>query len=112
VTFNPNKASQPVVTNQFATGYQGNNDGVVYAIVGTAGESFHPLLGRQPYVATQFEGKFGFMDIEITYTNPHTTLTGTFYDNLNDNVMDNFAIEKEIKNKNPQNVLVQYQQPN
>jgi hypothetical protein len=112
VTFNPNKASQPVVTNQFATGYQGNNDGVVYAIVGTAGESFHPLLGRQPYVATQFEGKFGFMDVEITYANPHTKLTGTFYDNLNDNVMDNFAIEKEIKNKNPQNVLVQYQQPN
>jgi hypothetical protein len=112
VTFNPNKASQPIITNQFATGYQGNGDGVVYAIVGTAGESFHPLLGRQPYVATQFEGKFGFMDIEITYTNPHTTLTGTFYDNLNDNIMDNFAIEKEIKNKNPQNVLVQYQQPN
>jgi len=111
VTFNPNKASQPIVTNQFATGYQGNGDGVVYAIVGTAGESFHPLLGRQPYVATQFEGKFGFMDIEITYTNPHTTLTGTFYDNLNDNIMDNFAIEKEIKN-DPQNVLVQYQQPN
>jgi hypothetical protein len=111
VTFNPNKASQPVVTNQFATGYQGNGDGVVYAIVGTAGESFHPLLGRQPYVATQFEGKFGFMDVEITYANPHTKLTGTFYDNLNDNVMDNFAIEKEIKN-DPQNVLVQYQQPN
>jgi hypothetical protein len=52
------------------------------------------------------------MDVEITYANPHTKLTGTFYDNLNDNVMDNFAIEKEIKNKNPQNVLVQYQQPN
>ena len=112
VTFNPNKASQPIVTNQFATGYQGNKDGVVYAIVGTGGESFHPLLGRQTYVATQFEGKFGFMDVEITYANPQTKLTGTFYDNLNGNVMDNFTIEKEIKSKNAYNVLVQYQQPN
>jgi hypothetical protein len=112
VTFNTNKASQPIVTNQFATGYQGSKDGIVYAIIGTAGESFHPLLGRQPYVATQFEGKFGFMDVEISYANPVTKLTGTFYDNMNDNVMDNFTIEKEIKNQNPHNVLVQYQQPN
>ena len=112
VTFNPNKASQPIVTNQFTTGYQGNKDGIVYAIVGTGGESFHPLLGRQTYVATQFEGKFGFMDVEITYANPHTKLTGTFYDNLSGNVMDNFTIEKEIKIKNAHNVLVRYQQPN
>jgi len=112
VTFNPSKGSEPIVTNQFATGYQGSKDGVVYAIVGTGGEGFHPLLGRQPYVATQFEGKFGFMDVEVSYANPVTKLTGTFYDNLKANVMDNFTIEKEIKGKNPHNVLVQYQQPN
>lgn len=112
VTFNPSKVSQPIVTNHFTTGYEGNKDGVVYAIVGTAGEGFHPLQGRQTYVATQFEGKFGFMDIEISYGNPHTNLTGTFYDNIDGNVMDHFTIEKEIKNMNPHNVLVQYQHPN
>lgn len=111
VTFNPSKQSDPIVTNHFTTAYQGGKDGVIYAIVGTAGEGFHPLQGRQPYVATQFEGKFGFMDIEVSYGNPHTNLTGTFYDNLDGNVMDHFTIEKEIKNRNPQNVLVQYQQP-
>jgi hypothetical protein len=112
VTFNPNKGSEPIVTNQFTTGYQGSKDGVVYAIVGTAGEGFHPLQGRQTYVATQFEGIFGFLDIEISYGNPHTELTGTFYDNKAGNIEDQFTIEKEIKNKNPKNVLVQYQQPN
>jgi hypothetical protein len=102
VTFNPNKGSEPIVTNQFTTGYQGNKDGVIYAIVGTAGEGFHPLEGRQTYVATQFEGKFGFLDIEISNGNPHTKLTGTFYDNQGTGIQDYFTIEKEIKNMKPQ----------
>jgi hypothetical protein len=102
VTFNPNKGSEPIVTNQFTTSYQGNKDGVIYAIVGTAGEGFHPLEGRQTYVATQFEGKFGFLDIEISNGNPHTKLTGTFYDNQGTGIQDYFTIEKEIKNMKPQ----------
>lgn len=102
VTFNPNKGSNPIVTNQFTTGYQGDKDGVVYAIVGTGGEGFHPLAGRQTYMATQFEGKFGFLDIEISYGNPHTNLTGIFYDNRGSVIQDQFTIEKEIKNMKPQ----------
>ncbi|HKQ21997.1 MAG TPA: metallophosphoesterase [Nitrososphaeraceae archaeon] len=112
VIFNPSKASEPIVTNQFTTGYQGSKDGVIYAIVGTAGEGFHPLQGRQTYVATQFEGMFGFLNIDITNGNPYTKLTGTFYDNKDGKVGDQFTIEKEIKNNDPQNVLVQYQQSN
>ncbi len=102
VTFNPSKGSDPIVTNQFTTGYQGNNDGIVYAIVGTAGEGFHPLEGRQTYVATQFEGKFGFLDIEISNANPHTKLTGIFYDNKGSGIQDLFTIEKQIKNIKPE----------
>lgn len=102
VTFNPNKGSDPIVTNQFTTGYQGNRDGIIYAIVGTAGEGFHPLEGRQSYIATQFEGKFGFLDIEISNGNPHTKLTGTFYDNQGSGIQDYFTIQKEIKNLKPQ----------
>ena len=113
VTFNPNKASDPTVTNGFSTGYLGNKDGIVYAVVGTAGEGpVHPLMGRLPYVATQFEGKFGFLNIEISNGNPHTKISGTFYDNISGDVVDYFTIEKEIKNQNPHNVLVQYQQQN
>ena len=99
VTFNADKTSKPIVTNTFTTGYNGSSDGVVYAVVGTAGEApVHPLLGRQPYVATQVAGKFGFLDIEISNGNPHTKMTGTFYDNVGDNVVDYFTIEKEMKN--------------
>ena len=99
VTFNPNKSSDPTVTNTFTTGYKGTSDGIVYAIVGTGGEGFHPLKGRHPYMATQFEGKFGYLDIEVSNGNPHTNLTGTFYDNKGSSIQDSFTIEKEVKNK-------------
>jgi predicted phosphodiesterase len=97
ITFNPGKGSDPTVTNQFTTGYQGNKDGMVYAIVGTAGEGFHPLEGRHSYVATQFADKFGFLDIKISNGNPHSNLTGTFYDNQGSIIRDHFTIKKEIK---------------
>ena len=99
ITFNVGKTSNPTVTNTFATGYEGNKDGIVYAVVGTAGEGFHPLESQQSYVAKQFEGKFGFLDIEISNGNPYTKLTGTFYDNIEGGIQDSFTIEKEIKNK-------------
>jgi hypothetical protein len=98
LTFNVDKASKPTITNAYTTGYNGNNDGIVYAIVGTAGEGFHPLEGRESYMANQFEGKFGFLNIEISNGNPHTKLTATFYDNKVSNVLDEFTIEKEMKN--------------
>jgi hypothetical protein len=98
LTFNIDKTSNPTITNPLATGYNGNSDGIVYAIVGTAGEGFHPLEGRQSYVAKQFGGKFGFLDIEISNGNGHAKLVGTFYDNKGSNALDEFTIEKEMKN--------------
>jgi Calcineurin-like phosphoesterase len=97
VTFNVDKNSNPIVTNAFTTGYEGNSDGIIYAIVGTGGEGFHPLEGRHSYVATQFADNFGFLNIEISNGNPHTNLTGTFYDNEGSIVRDHFTIKKEIK---------------
>jgi hypothetical protein len=90
-------SSEPIVTKQNTTGYNISTDGTVFALVGTGGESFYPLDGQAPYVASQF-GKFGFLDIDISNGNPHTTLSGTFYDNMGDKVLDQFTIEKEIKN--------------
>jgi Calcineurin-like phosphoesterase len=99
VTFNSDKKSNPIVTNGFPTGYNGNNDGIVYAIVGTGGEGFHPLVGRHPFVATQFADKFGFLNIEIDNGNPHTTLIGTFLDNTRSEVRDYFTIKKQVQTK-------------
>jgi uncharacterized protein YxeA len=92
-------SSKPIVTtNQNTTRYNNHTNGTVFALVGTGGESFYPLSGQAPYVASQFEGKFGFLDLDISNGNPHTNLTGTFYDNNGDEVLDQFTIEKEIKN--------------
>lgn len=90
-------SSEPIVTNQLTTGYNDNTHGTVFTLIGTAGESFYPLASQAPYVASQFD-KFGFLNIDISNGNPHTKLTGTFYDNKGDAILDQFTIEKEIKN--------------
>ena len=90
-------SSNPIVSNQVTTGYNGDTKGAIFAVVGTGGESFYPLASQAPYVATQFDGKFGFLNIDISNGNPHTKLTGTFYDNKGGEVADQFTIDKEIK---------------
>jgi len=95
-------SSEPIVTNQNTTGYNNNTDGTVFALVGTGGESFYPLASQAPYVANQFD-KFGFLNIDISNGNPHTKLTGTFFDNKGNDIKDQFTIEKEIKNGNQMN---------
>ena len=91
-------SSEPILTNQNTTGYYNDTDGTVFALVGTGGESFYPFSGQAPYVAKQFDGRFGFLDLSISNGNPHPKLTGTFYDNKGGNALDQFSIEKEIKN--------------
>jgi hypothetical protein len=90
-------SSEPILTNQNTTGYNNHTDDTIFALVGTGGESFYPLNGHASYVSSQF-GKFGLLYIGISNGNPHTTLTGTFYDNKGDEVLDQFTIGKEIIN--------------
>ena len=99
LTYNPNESAKPITTSELSTGYNRGNDGIVFATVGTGGVNFYSLEGKNPYVANQFAGKFGFLDIDISNGNPHTKLTGTFYDNKGSEIADEFTIEKEIKNK-------------
>ena len=99
LTYNPNESAKPTTTSELSTGYNRGNDGIVFATVGTGGVNFYSLEGKNPYVANQFAGKFGFLDIDISNGNPHTKLTGTFYDNKGSEIADEFTIEKEIKNK-------------
>ena len=96
ISFNTGDSSKPTVNNQFSTGYNSQTDGIVFAIVGTGGEGFYPLDGQASYTATQFD-RFGFLNIDFSNGNPHTKLTGTFYDNKGNEVRDQFTIEKEIK---------------
>ncbi|MFZ0367916.1 MAG: metallophosphoesterase [Nitrososphaeraceae archaeon] len=100
ITYNPNDSSEPVVTNDRTTEYNSLKDGIVFAIVGTGGVNFYSFDGQAPFVDTQFANKFGFLNIDISNGNPHTKLTGTFYDNKGDQILDQFTIGKEIKNKN------------
>ena len=99
LTYNPNESAKPTTTSELSTGYNRGNDGIVFTTVGTGGVNFYSLEGKNPYVANQFAGKFGFLDIDISNGNPHTKLTGTFYDNKGSEIADEFTIEKEIKNK-------------
>jgi hypothetical protein len=99
LTYNPNESAKPITTSELSTGYNRGNDGIVFATVGTGGVNFYSLEGKNPYVANQFAGKFGFLDIDISNGNPHSKLTGTFYDNKGSEIADEFTIEKEIKNK-------------
>lgn len=99
ITYNPNDSSEPVVTNDHSAEYS-QKDGIVFAIVGTGGVNFYSFDGQAPFVDTQFANKFGFLNIDISNGNPHTKLTGTFYDNKGDQILDQFTIDKEIENKN------------
>jgi hypothetical protein len=98
ISFNPADGSEPVVKHSFTTGYNDHTGGTIFAIVGTGGESFYPLNGTKPYMATQFE-RFGFLNIEIDNGNPHTTLIGSFLDNIGSEVRDYFTIKKQIQTK-------------
>ncbi|HSA73504.1 MAG TPA: metallophosphoesterase [Nitrososphaeraceae archaeon] len=99
LTYNPNESAKPITTSEVSTGYNRGNDGIVFATVGTGGVNFYSLEGKNPYVANQFAGKFGFLNINISNGSPHAKLTGTFYDNKGSEITDEFTIEKEIKNK-------------
>jgi hypothetical protein len=100
LTYNPNDSGEPTVTNIAATDYDGQKDGIVFAIVGTGGVNFYSFDGQAPFVDTQFANKFGFLNIDISNGNPDTKLTGTFYDNRGGQILDQFTIEKDLKNKN------------
>lgn len=100
LTYNPNDSGEPTVTNTAASNYDGQKDGIVFAIVGTGGVNFYSFDGQAPFVDTQFANKFGFLNIDISNGNPDIKLTGTFYDNKGGQILDQFTIEKDPKNKN------------
>lgn len=72
----------------------------MFAIVGTGGINIYAFEGQAPFVDKQFAGNFGFLNVDISNENSHSKLTGTFYDNQEGKILDEFTIEKEVTNKN------------
>lgn len=100
LTYNPNDSEAPTVISKSASEYDGKKDGIVFAIVGTGGVNLYPFDGQAQFVDKQLANKFGYLNIDISNGNPHTKLTGTFYDNKGGQILDRFTIDKELKSKN------------
>jgi hypothetical protein len=87
----------PFITTREATNYV-NPDGQIFITVGTGGQSTFEFTDRQPYVVSQFDDGFGFLDISITTTandGGEKRLVGTFYANDGGEIQDQFTVIKQ-----------------
>ena len=100
LTYNPNDSGEPKITSTATGEYDSQKDGIVFAIVGTGGVNLYPFTGQAPFVEKQFDNKFGYLNIDISNGNPHSKLTGTFYDNKGGQILDQFTIDKDLNSKN------------
>ena len=100
LTYNPTDSGEPKITSTATGEYNGQKDGIVFAIVGTGGVNLYPFTGQAPFVEKQFANKFGYLNIDISNSNPHSKLTGTFYDNKGGQILDQFTIDKDLNSKN------------
>ena len=96
--FNPNSKSNPIVTNNNINTYH-DPEGQIYAIVGTAGASIHPLEGKSSFIASQHSTRFGHLNIDLV--NNGTTLIGKFISNEGGGIMDQFTITKSTTSPPP-----------
>ena len=94
ILYNATNSLNPIVTDKNTTNYY-NPKGQIFTITGTGGSPFiHNFTEpAAPFTATQFSGKFGFLDINVTHNG--TVLEGKFYDNMGA-VDDHFTIEKSM----------------
>jgi hypothetical protein len=71
-------------------------EGQIFATVGTGGHSIHDFEEKRPYIVTQFED-YGFLDIRIIEdggVGGGKRLVGTFYDNDDGSIQDQFTVIK------------------
>lgn len=70
------------------------DEGFVIANIGTAGRmssSPHALEQKSQLMATQFDDKFGFLNVDVTNS---TQMRGQFIDNNSDQITESFIIKK------------------
>jgi predicted phosphodiesterase len=86
---------EPFITTREATNYL-NPDGQIFITIGTGGEDSFGFHDRKPYVVSQFDEGFGFLDISITTDDGGgKRLVGTFYDNDGGEIQDQFTVIKQ-----------------
>jgi predicted phosphodiesterase len=82
---------EPFITTREKTNYL-NPDGQIFITIGTGGQSIFEFTDRNPYVVSQFDEGYGFLD--ITIRDGGKRLTGIFYEN-DGSIKDEFTVTKE-----------------
>src|SRR5215208_1042724 len=93
--YNNDNDTTPFVMDQNNNEYN-NQDGIIFITAGTAGDKIHHISYYFPYYTIQ-KGKFGFLNF-VLENNGHT-LTGTFHDTDDLNILDRFVISKDNENR-------------
>jgi hypothetical protein len=75
--YSNSNSSNPIITDRNPTNYKGDYQGQIYLITGVGGRSLYELKGQAPFVVTQNDKHFGYIDINIKGNN----LEGSFYSN-------------------------------
>lgn len=91
--FNQTNSSTPIITDRNDSVYV-NPSGRIFTVVGTGGANPYKLLGKSPYIVTQFQA-FGFLNIDVLGNG--TKLIGTFYDSRDGSIKDHFTITKSTR---------------
>jgi hypothetical protein len=95
--FNSANPGSPIIESTSTSTY---NDpvGQIFATVGTGGFSHHTFTSKSAAFATQANGVFGFLNIDML--NNGQTLTATFYSN-GGTTKDKFTIQKSQSSSSP-----------
>ena len=85
---------QPIIMTRETTNYLNNNpEGQIFITAGTGGQNIFEPIDRRPYTVSQFDEGFGFID--ITITDGGKRLVGTFYENDDGSILDQFTVIKQ-----------------
>jgi hypothetical protein len=89
-------SDEPFITTREAISYV-NPNGQIFITIGNGGEDLFEFTDRKPYVVSQFDEGFGFLDISVTTTDDGAgkRLVGTFYDNDAGELRDQFMVIKQ-----------------
>ena len=82
---------EPFITTREKTNYL-NPDGQIFITIGSGGQSIFEFTDRKPYVVSQFDEGYGFLD--ITIRGGGKRLVGIFYEN-DGSIEDEFTVTKE-----------------
>ena len=90
IKFNSKSTSNPIKTSTNTTTYT-DPDGEIFLTVGTGGRRTHNFTDIAGYSVKQYLG-FGILNVDIT--NNGKILTGKFYANKSETIIDQFSITK------------------